>query len=158
MKYILLVLVSMMFLSCKNEEEVVHALDFDVSGIVLTRNNQTGTYDGTVSSQDCTFTLTGKGEFSHFCYVTSVDIDDIPQNAEGIIGDWCPPTVLKGEWGTIKYLTDKPPYTIEFRLSENKTNAPRNIMITLGFGYWTSALKLTQQAEDVDRQLKKRYK
>lgn len=150
MRYIVCLLVCMILQSCKNDEEEFHSLQFDVSGIDLSYNKQSGTFDGTISAEDCEFTLVGKGEFSEYVYVSSIEINGIPQKVEGIDGGFIRPQrgvplILKGEWGELKYLTDSAPYMIELRISANKENEPRNIEIQLGHGYWISRINLNQQ-------------
>ncbi len=139
----------MVLLSCKNEEEEFHSLQFDVSGINLSYNKLSGTFGGTISAEDCEFTLVGKGEFSEYVYVSSIEINGIPQKVEGVEGGFIRPQsgvplILRGEWGELKYLSDSAPYMIEFRISANKEDAPRSIEIQLGYGYWRSHINLKQ--------------
>ena len=145
----------MILLSCKNEEEEFHSLQFDVSGIDLSYNKQYGTFDGTTPAEGSVFTLVGKGEFSEYVYVSSIEINGITQKVEGIEGGFIRPQrgvplILKGEWGELKYLTDSAPYMIELRISANKENEPRNIEIQLGHGYWISRINLNQQNAKID--------
>lgn len=67
MRYIVCLLVGMILLSCKNEEEEFHSLQFDVSGIDLSYNKQYGTFDGTTPAEGSVFTLVGKGCFQSMC-------------------------------------------------------------------------------------------
>ena len=155
MRYIVCLLVGMILLSCKNEEEEFHSLQFDVSGIDLSYNKQYGTFDGTTPAEGSVFTLVGKGEFSEYVYVSSIEINGITQKVEGIEGGFIRPQrgvplILKGEWGELKYLTDSAPYMIELRISANKENEPRNIEIQLGHGYWISRINLNQQNAKID--------
>lgn len=155
MRYIVCLLVSMLLLSCKNDEEEFHSLQFDVFGIDLSYNKQSGTFDGTTSAEDCEFTLVGKGEFSEYVYVSSIEINGIPQKVEGTEGGFIRPQhgvplILRGEWGELKYLTDSAPYMIEFRINANKANAPRNIGIQLGYGYWICHINISQQSAKFD--------
>ena len=145
----------MILLSCKNEEEEFHSLQFDVSGIDLSYNKQYGTFDGTTPAEGSVFTLVGKGEFSEYVYVSSIEINGITQKVEGIEGGFIRPQrgvplIFKGEWGELKYLTDSAPYMIELRISANKENEPRNIEIQLGHGYWISRINLNQQNAKID--------
>lgn len=155
MRYIVCLLVGMILLSCKNEEEEFHSLQFDVSGIDLSYNKQYGTFDGTTPAEGSVFTLVGKGEFSEYVYVSSIEINGITQKVEGIEGGFIRPQrgvplIFKGEWGELKYLTDSAPYMIELRISANKENEPRNIEIQLGHGYWISRINLNQQNAKID--------
>ena len=155
MRYIVCLLVGMILLSCKNEEEEFHSLQFDVSGIDLSYNKQYGTFDGTTPAEGSVFTLVGKGEFSEYVYVSSIEINGITQKVEGIEGGFIRPQrgvplILKGEWGELKYLTDSAPYMIELRISANKENEPRNIEIQLGHGYRISRINLNQQNAKID--------
>ena len=83
-RYIVCLFAFMIFLQCKNEEEEFHSLQFDVSGIDLSDNKQYGTFDGTIPAEGSEFTLVGKGEFSQYVYVSSIEINGIPQKADGI--------------------------------------------------------------------------
>ena len=155
MRYIVCLLVGMILLSCKNEEEEFHSLQFDVSGIDLSYNKQYGTFDGMIPAEGCVFTLVGKGEFSECVYVSSIEINGIPQKLEEVEGGFIRPqpgvpSVLRGEWGELTYLTNSPPYMIEFRISANKEYAPRNIKIQLGYGYWVSYININQQSAKID--------
>lgn len=154
LKKFVCILICMMLLSCKSyEEEVFHALKFNANGIELVHSASTGAYEGTIPPTGCTFTLTGKSDFSQFVYITSIQISDITQNGKEIYGDLKPPhlgasSILSGEWGEIEYLNDCPPYTIEFRISPNCGYVPRSIAIQLGYGYWISNINLNQQNID----------
>lgn len=143
-----------MLLSCKNEEELFHSLQFDTEGIELTYNSQSGTLDGTIPANGSSFTISGKGDFSEFVYVSSIKINGIPVNVEGINGDFPRPQhgfllILNGEWGKVEYLKDTIPYAIELRISPNNRDTPRCIDIQLGHGYWCSHINLYQDAQSV---------
>lgn len=154
MRYIVCLFACLILLSCNNEEEF-HSLQFDISGIDLSYNKLSGTFDGTIPAEGCEFTLVGKGEFSEYVYVSSIEINGIPQKAEGIESGFIRPLrgfplILKGDWGELKYLTDSAPYMIELRISANKEGTPRNIAIQLGYGYWVSRINLNQQIAKID--------
>lgn len=69
---LLLCFVMMMAVSCKDKEEPVHTLQFDVEGLKLSYDAITGAFDGDIPSEGGEFTLTGKGEYSNYAYVTSI--------------------------------------------------------------------------------------
>lgn len=155
MRYIACLFVCLILLSCNNEEEVFHSLQFDTTGIELYHNNLSGAFNGTIPSEGSEFKLVGKGEYSDYVYVSSIEINGIPQKVEGIDNGFIRPQygvslILKGEWGELRYLTDSSPYTIEFRISANKENVPRSIEIQLGHGYWIGRIKLNQQSAKID--------
>lgn len=148
---ILLVILSILS-SCKNEAEVFHSLQFDVEGLDISYNRENGSFGGILPPNESIFTITGKGDYAANVYVSSMHINGKLQEVEGMPGDWRPPHpdspnyIIKGEWGEIKYLTDTPPYSIEFRISPNRGNTMREIDIQLGFGYWVSHIILNQSA------------
>lgn len=113
-----------MLLSCKNEEEVFHSLEFDAKGIELIHNNQTGVFEGMIPADGCTFTITGKGKYSNFVYVSFIQINGIPQGENELSYNLPYPQpdkllILDEEWGKVEYLTDFPPYTIEIKIGPN---------------------------------------
>lgn len=148
MKYIVWILACVFFVSCKNEDETFHALQFDVDGIELVHSRLTGAYEGEISPEGCVFTLIGKGDFNQFAYITSIFIIDKRQNTIEEYRDLRPNASLSGEWGSIEYLTELSPYAMEIRISPNYGDSPRDIDIQLGYGYWISIINLNQQNID----------
>lgn len=140
-----------MLLSCKNEEGIFYSLEFDTEGIELIHNYKNGTFDGTVPANGSVFYLTGKGDFLQYAYVTTIKINGIPVKAEGLTGEfprpqYGSPLIINGEWGKVEYLTDSPPYIIEFIINPNNEDTTRSIEIKLGYGYWCSYINLCQSA------------
>lgn len=150
MRFIIYLFIFMMFLSCKNEEEVFHSLEFDTEGIELIHNDRTGAFESIIPANGCIFTITGKGKYSNFVYVSSIKINGISQGESGIESDLSSPNpdaplILNKEWGKVEYLSYLPPYIIEFKIEPNNEDTPRNIEIQLGYGYWCAHINLTQK-------------
>lgn len=104
---------------------------------------------GSVAPGGGTFTLQGMGDGAQFAFLTSLSVND--KNVwRGTVTDSNPISltepVVSGEWGSVKYLTDKPPFKLSFTISPNESDAPRHINMTLG-GVWYSKrdIELTQQ-------------
>lgn len=135
--------------SCGNQEETFHTLELDVKGIDLVK--EAGVYIGKIDSSALEFTITGKGRYARFAYVTSIMIDGIIQERPGDLTEDEPPFLdtypkLEGDWGKISYMTTKPPYTMQFRLNPNREKKNRTFEFQLGFGYWYEIIRITQEA------------
>ena len=148
MKHIICLLWCYALLSCKNEEETFHLLNFDTDGIVLVHNSQTGTFDGVIPANGSIFTLTGEGEFSDLVYISSMIINGFSVKV-GCVDEFPRPAtdsnvIINGEWGEIQYLTENPPYVIKFKFNPNYDDTLRKYDIQLGYGYWCSHIILEQ--------------
>lgn len=141
MKYSTLLLFCMILLSCKNEEEEFHPLQFDAQGIDLSYNETSGVLESEIPAEGSVFTLTGKGKYSELVKINSIEIDGIPQLVEGAENSH---SILCGEWGEIEYLTNTAPCKIEFRINPNDNDTPKNIDIQIEYRHCTYHLNLKQ--------------
>lgn len=147
MKYSTLLLFCMILLSCKNEEEEFHSLQFDAKGIDLSYNKTSGVLESEIPAEGSMFTLTGKGKYSDLVNITSIEIDGIPQLVEGTEGSH---SILCGEWGEIEYLTDLATCTIEFRINANDNDTTKNIDIQIEYRNRIYHLNLKQSTAKIE--------
>lgn len=153
---LLLCFVMMMAVSCKDKEEPVHTLQFDVEGLKLSYDAITGAFDGDIPSEGSVFTIIGKGEYSNYVYVTSIIMRDDMEDGKDEKFELLPPgsevsAIQRGEWGEIEYLTITPPYKIKFRISPNKGKTPRIINIRFGEGDNIGNINL-RQSKDLNQE------
>ncbi|HRF69091.1 MAG TPA: hypothetical protein PK430_07680 [Muribaculum sp.] len=121
-------------------------IEIEASGITLDGSD---ILHGSIPPGGGSFTLQGIGDGAQFAFMTSLSLND--ENIwRGTVTDSDPISltepVVSGEWGSVKYLTDKPPFKLSFTISPNESGAPRHIDMTLG-GVWYSKrdIELTQQ-------------
>ena len=67
--------------------------------------------------------MQGIGDGAQFAFMTSLSLND--ENIwRGTVTDSDPISltepVVSGEWGSVKYLTDKPPFKLSFTISPSK--------------------------------------
>ncbi len=104
---------------------------------------------GSIPPGGGSFTLQGGGDGAQYAFISSLSVND-KTVWQGVVTADKPISLTKplvsGEWGSVKYLTDKPPFKLSFTISPNESGEPRHINMTLG-GVWYSKrdIELTQQ-------------
>lgn len=125
------------------EEE---ALELIVEGI--NADHKKGKYYGIIPSTGVQFFTTGTGDHLRWGFVTAVYFNGEEQTNNNSRA--MPPPDLdtpphSGKWGSFKYLTENPPYVIEFNIPANNTKKENTIEFRFGVaGYQYTSITLKQ--------------
>lgn len=130
--------------SCSRpEEERIKPIELIIDSLVVGKNTDSSRPPyplyAAIPKDGQEFSITGTGEFAHFTGIGKVLIDSVEVFSSSTnISEEC-----SGDWGKIVKNPDKK-NTLVFTINPNPSDDPRQLIITIGYGYWLRQLRLTQ--------------
>lgn len=147
MKQVILLLsaivMALSLLSCGNEEEQFENIEFDTTGISLSKPSGISYY-AEIGSNGGVITITAKGKNAANGFLSEVKVGNFFYEVNPAdLKHEMPVTICNEDWGSIELLSSSP-YSVRIRLLPNKTDNSINYELTFGAGYRTSHILLTQ--------------
>ncbi len=118
-------------------------VEYDIEGIELRRVSEVSIH-GDIPPEGARFVITGKGRNVDLAFICYLKVNGERQSGDAPMDLRVPWYEVSGEWGKVTYLTQEPPYIMEFVISPNDTGNVRKIEMELGHSYWFSHIILTQ--------------
>lgn len=139
-----IIICTIIFVSCGNEDETFHPLKLEADGIDLVQD-KSDQYKllGKISASDTEFSLQGTDKYSDMAYVTEVTIDGIRYEIENN-HEFNDKGIFKGDWGQIVNSSATRPFTMYFQIKSNTSDKERMFHIVVGYGYWYRNIDIVQ--------------
>ena len=143
---ILLFLCAFNFVSCNDEDETFHPLNFNSKGIDWVENpSNPFILTSRISADGAVFSLQGSDKYSDMAYVSEAIVDDVIYKPveNDLFNDT---SSYQEEWGEIINSSATRPFTMTFKIAPNKSEKERIFKITIGYGYWYRNLEIIQSS------------